>query len=92
MARQNRIGRRSAGSISRALLAGNGSDPRLRRNPQGGLTDNDVDNLTLAFNARGEMRLAAFEGIAPLDEESAVLTDVIGKINEMLRAANEQEL
>jgi hypothetical protein len=66
-----------SGSSSHSAKLG-AADPRIRRNAQGGLTDDDVGR-GLSFE-NGQVILSAFDGIAPLPE-NATLAQVIARIN-----------
>jgi hypothetical protein len=76
-----RQGRVSIGSASAKLGA---RDPRLRRNAQGSVTDNDLAPGSLERDSEGRARVAAFDGIGALPED-ATLADVIARLNLVVR-------
>jgi hypothetical protein len=75
-----------SGSSSHSTKLGS-ADPRIRRNAQGGLSDDDVGRGLSMEN--GKVALSAFDGIAPLPD-NATLAQVIARVNLLSKKAQGQ--
>ncbi len=75
------------GKLSHAshALSLRGRDPRMHRNAQGGLTDNDIDGKTIVRDNVGRARLAVADGMREISS-GATLSEVITAYNRLLRA------
>ena len=77
-----RQGRASQAGFSPRLGA---RDPRLRANQAGAVTDNDLDQKTIARDGQGRQRIAAADRLSLLPD-GATTAQIIAAYNALLRA------
>lgn len=75
-----RAGRAGQGGFSPRLGR---RDPRLRTNAAAAVTDQDLDNTTIARDAAGRQRVTALDKLAPL-AASSTNASLIARLNQIV--------